>query len=146
MNKSKTNKNDRNSKSSKAKNSEDKTRENSKTKSSEECEECKEREATEFELVNAIEGFTFTNSANRYESVCDVEILSYAADSDNCKTIVIVTEIPCNQGMSICNAFEELFLQIVSTFELDPERVVWVERWPRRLGDREQSTKRPQRS
>jgi hypothetical protein len=39
------------------------------------------------------------------------------------------TELPDNPGMSICNAFEDLFLQVVEAYNLDPELIMWIEHW-----------------
>lgn len=70
--------------------------------------------------------FSYRNSANRFIGICDVEILN-----DNNLTIVIVTEPFDNPGMSICNAFEDLFCQVCKTFNLNYPKVIWIEHWPR---------------
>ena len=71
--------------------------------------------------------FSYRNSSNRFIGLCDIEVLN---DSD--RQIVIVTEPADNPGMSICNAFEDLFVQVCKTFKLDCKKVVWVEYWPQK--------------
>jgi hypothetical protein len=45
------------------------------------------------------------------------------------KIKVVVTELPDNPGMSICNAMEDLFCQVCDRFELNPDQVEWYEDW-----------------
>ena len=40
---------------------------------------------------------------------------------------VIVSELPDNPGMSICNAFEVLAHKICLEFEIDPRRLIYYE-------------------
>ena len=42
---------------------------------------------------------------------------------------VIVSELPDNPGMSICNAFEVLAHKICLEFEIDPRRLIYIEHW-----------------
>lgn len=65
--------------------------------------------------------FSYRNSSNRFIGYCYLEFI------DN---IVIVTEPPQNPGMSICNAFEELFVEVCRFFKLNPQEIVWIEHWP----------------
>jgi hypothetical protein len=67
--------------------------------------------------------FSYRVSSNRVEAQCTIEI--YRGKSD----LIIVSELPNNPGMSICNAFEELFLQVVKAYDLRPEKLLWIEHW-----------------
>ena len=69
------------------------------------------------------ETFSYRVRANRIEAECGIEI--YRGKSD----LVIITELPNNPGMSICNAFEDLFLQVVAAYGLNPEKLLWIEHW-----------------
>jgi hypothetical protein len=71
-----------------------------------------------------MEKFKYKVRANRYVAECGLEI-----HRGKNSTIVIITELPDNPGMSICNAFEDLFLQVVEAYNLDPERIMWIEHW-----------------
>lgn len=42
---------------------------------------------------------------------------------------VIVSELPTNLGMSICNSFEILAHKICLEFEIDPQRLIYLEHW-----------------
>ena len=67
----------------------------------------------------------FTYKLNRRrDAQCGLEI--YRGRSS---TIVIVTELPNNPGMSICNAFEDLILQVSTAYNLDPGQLLWIEHW-----------------
>lgn len=74
----------------------------------------------------AVERFSYKNSANRAIGFCEISICHFPN-----KTNVIVTEIPDNPGMSICNAFEDLFIQVCEFYNLDKTRVNWFEHWPK---------------
>ncbi len=73
-----------------------------------------------------IERFSYKNSGNRAIGFCEISVCRF-----HDKTNVIVTEIPDNPGMSICNAFEDLFVQVCKFYDLDPSRVRWFEHWPK---------------
>lgn len=68
--------------------------------------------------------YAFHNTVNKIQSICEIEVSKQERHQ-----YVIVTEIPDNPGMSICNAFEDLFKSVVKQFKLDPENLIWVERW-----------------
>lgn len=70
--------------------------------------------------------YAFHNTVNKIQSICEIEVSKQERHQ-----YVIVTEIPDNPGMSICNAFEDLFKSVVKQFKLDPENLIWVERWPK---------------
>lgn len=67
---------------------------------------------------------TYRVRSNNFPAKCGIEVYR-GRDS----ALVIVTELPDNPGMSICNAFEELILQVSSAYELDPSRLLWIEHW-----------------
>lgn len=68
--------------------------------------------------------FTYIPSSNRCYSECGIEVYG---NSD--RALVIVTELPDNPGMSICNAFEDLLEQVCQTYQLDREHLLWIEHW-----------------
>jgi hypothetical protein len=68
--------------------------------------------------------FTYIPSSNRFPAQCGIEVYHGSQSA-----VVIVTELPDNEGMSICNAFEDLILQVAKAFELDPGRLLWLENW-----------------
>lgn len=70
--------------------------------------------------------FSYKNSANRIISFCEISIWCFAD-----KVNVVVRELPDNPGMSICNAFEDLFVQVCQFYNLDPSQVQWFENWPK---------------
>ena len=72
-----------------------------------------------------MERFSYRNSGNRTIGFCEVGITTVEG-----KMRVTVKELPDNPGMSICNAFEDLFTQVCDLFELPPDEVEWVEHWP----------------
>ena len=45
-------------------------------------------------------------------------------------SLVILSELPDNKGMSVTNAAEQLATAIVADFNLDPQRTRWVEHYP----------------
>jgi len=67
--------------------------------------------------------FNYRVSSNKIEARCSIEI--YRGKSD----LAIVTELSNNPGNSICNAFEELFLQVVKGYDLRPDKLLWIEHW-----------------
>jgi hypothetical protein len=71
-----------------------------------------------------MEIFSYKVSSNKAIAKCGIEV--YRGQSSS---IVVVTELPTNPGMSVCNAFEDLFLQLVEAYNLDPASVLWIERW-----------------
>lgn len=58
------------------------------------------------------------------QTVCHVQIVQNKKE-----TIVITTELPINQGMSITNAAEFIVEKIVSEFHLDPLKTRFIEHW-----------------
>ncbi|MBE9170866.1 hypothetical protein IQ238_26255 [Pleurocapsales cyanobacterium LEGE 06147] len=68
--------------------------------------------------------FSYKVRSNRCPAKCGVEVTL-------CKksAVVVVTELPNNPGMSICNGFEDLFLQVCEFYKLDPASVLWIEHW-----------------
>jgi hypothetical protein len=42
---------------------------------------------------------------------------------------VVVSELPDNPGMSVCNAFEFLAHKICLEFEIDPHKLIYLEHW-----------------
>jgi hypothetical protein len=42
---------------------------------------------------------------------------------------VVVSELPDNPGMSVCNAFGFLAHKICLEFEIDPQRLIYIEHW-----------------
>ena len=55
---------------------------------------------------------------------CDLEILTSGS-----RYFVIATKLPDGSGMTICNAFEDLFVQVCRFFYLDPTKITWIECW-----------------
>lgn len=72
--------------------------------------------------------FNYRVKANNYPGICGIEVLDFEFID-----LAIVTELPDNQGMSICNAFEDLVPQVANSFGLELQRLVWVEHWLARL-------------
>jgi hypothetical protein len=72
---------------------------------------------------HTVEIFNYRSSSNEVVAQCSVEI--YRGKSD----LAIVTELANNPGMSVCNAFEELFLQVVKAYDLRPDKLLWIEHW-----------------
>lgn len=70
--------------------------------------------------------FDFKVSSNRCLARCGVDVYQGRESS-----VVVVTELPDNPGMSICNAFEDLFPQVCRKYALNPEKVLWIEYWGR---------------
>lgn len=71
-----------------------------------------------------MEIFNYRVSANTFIAKCGIEV--YRGFNS---AVVVVTELPDNEGMSICNAFEELILQVAQAYKLDPGRLLWIEHW-----------------
>jgi hypothetical protein len=46
------------------------------------------------------------------------------------RVVVIATDL--DEGPSVTNAAEEIATQIVEQFNIDPERLIWVEHYPRK--------------
>lgn len=44
--------------------------------------------------------------------------------------VAIITEVPGNQGRSVCNGIEKTARWILNAFELIAERTIWFECWP----------------
>lgn len=68
--------------------------------------------------------FSYRVRANRCLAKCALEV--YRGSNS---AVVIVTELPDNEGMSICNAFEDLILQVAETYDLNPGGLLWIEHW-----------------
>ncbi len=69
--------------------------------------------------------FPFRVSANRIEAHCGIKIHCHP----NELAVVVVTELPDNPGMSICNAFEDLLPRICCHFQLNPRQIEYFEYW-----------------
>lgn len=78
------------------------------------------------------EQFTYRVRSNNCLAQCEVKFIPRQYD-----LVVIVKELPDNPGMSICNAFEDLFPQVVSAARLPLDSIKWVEYWPA-CSDREE--------
>ena len=77
--------------------------------------------------------FPFRVSANRYGAHCHVRIIEAGP-----YTVLILSELASNEGMSVCNAFEDLLPQITYAYGLDPEHLTVIEHWgPFSYGDHE---------
>ena len=76
------------------------------------------------------ERFEFTIPFHRDKSACEVKLVKHGE-----MNLIFVKEI--NEGMSICNAFEYLFPQVLAHFNLSPENPIkWIEFWENSiLGD-----------
>ena len=55
--------------------------------------------------------------------ICDLEIT---------KNLVIVSEMPENEGTSVTNFAEQLATQVCREFEIQPKHLIWVEHYPER--------------
>ena len=74
-----------------------------------------------------IQDDTFTYlDGNRGHATCHVRIIRREGREE---AVVIVSALAENDGMSPCNAFEELAPQLVDYFDLDPRRLTYLERW-----------------
>lgn len=49
-------------------------------------------------------------------------------------SVVVVTELDDNPGTSVTNAAEHLATVVCDLYTLDPERLRWIEHYPRRKG------------
>jgi hypothetical protein len=49
-------------------------------------------------------------------------------------SLVILSELPDNPGMSVTNAADQLATGVVADFNLDPQRTRWVEHYPKATG------------
>jgi len=50
---------------------------------------------------------------------------------DGEQTVVVLTELPDNPGMSVTNAAEEIATQVRREFGLDPDQTRWIEHYPK---------------
>lgn len=64
---------------------------------------------------------------NNIEAWCDIEIYQRGPT-----TVVIMTEMPDNPGMSVTNACEFIVTQMLRAYPLDPGRCIWIEHYPER--------------
>ena len=55
--------------------------------------------------------------------ICDLEII---------KNLVIVSEMPENEGTSVTNFAEQLATLVCQEFEIAPEHLIWIEYYPER--------------
>lgn len=70
--------------------------------------------------------YEFT-AATGVKATCGLRIVRDAE-----QTVVILTELPDNRGMSVTNAAEELATQVRREFGLDPDQTRWIEHYPER--------------
>ena len=56
-------------------------------------------------------------------SICDLEIH---------KNLVIVSEMPENEGTSITNMAEQLATLVCQEYDIDPKHLIWIEHYPER--------------
>lgn len=68
--------------------------------------------------------FPYKVSANRFPCKCGIDVYSL-----NDFDVVLATELDSNQGMSICNAFEDLVPQVANAYSLNIHRLLWIEHW-----------------
>ncbi len=68
--------------------------------------------------------FNYKVRFNRMPAKCGIEVTLGKKSA-----VVVVTELPDNPGMSICNGFEDLFLQVCEFYKLNPASVLWIEHW-----------------
>ena len=66
--------------------------------------------------------YNYTGFLDSY-CICDIEII---------KNLVIVTEMPENEGTSITNMAEHLATQVCQEFDIDPKTLIWIEHYPQR--------------
>ena len=59
-------------------------------------------------------------------ATCDLRV-------DRPNHLVLVSEIQNNPGMSVTNAVVSLANQVIRDFELDPNKLVWLERYDARI-------------
>lgn len=81
-------------------------------------------------LYGAMEQLVDTNNyeftaATGVKAVCGLRIVR-----DGEQTIVVLTELPENRGMSVTNAAEEIATQVRREFGLDPDQTLWIEHYP----------------
>jgi hypothetical protein len=57
--------------------------------------------------------------------VCNIELYRL-----NDYDVVVCTELPENEGMSVTNAAEKVATAVVDGFDLEPERLIWIEHYP----------------
>jgi hypothetical protein len=62
-------------------------------------------------------------------SIPTLDITPAITDSIGVGLKVIVSELPANPGMSVCTAFEILARKICLEFEIDPQKMVYLEHW-----------------
>ena len=68
--------------------------------------------------------FNYRVRFNNCPAKCKIEV--YRGQHS---ALVIATELPDNPGTSVCNAFEDLILQVSQAYNLDPARLLWIEHW-----------------
>ncbi|MEB3190446.1 MAG: hypothetical protein VKL42_08905 [Snowella sp.] len=66
--------------------------------------------------------FEFNVQFHKDKSACEVKLVKI--DDTN---LIFVKDI--DEGMSICNAFEFLFPQVLAHFNLSPDDIHWIEFW-----------------
>ena len=69
--------------------------------------------------------FDYRVSSNRIPAHCRLRIYGGAG-----ATVVIMSQAPDSEGMSVTNAAEELATQIAQSFDLLGAATTWVEHWP----------------
>jgi hypothetical protein len=74
----------------------------------------------------AIRRFVF-EGLHGCRSVSDLEVVPLPND----RTLLIASERPDNPGTSVTNAAEELASQACEKLGIDPDKLVWIERYPR---------------
>ena len=76
-------------------------------------------------MKQVYERFEFTVPFHKEKSACEVKLVKV----DQMR-LIFVKDI--NEGMSICNAFEYLFPQVLAHFNLSPDsHIRWIEFWER---------------
>ncbi len=69
--------------------------------------------------------FEYVSATSETPGQCRVRI--YPAQR---RTVVVISELADDSGVSITPTIEELAIQICEAFQLDPEQVRWVEHHP----------------
>ena len=79
--------------------------------------------------------FRYRVAANAYPAHCHIRIIRQKKEAD---ALLIVSELASNEGMSVCNAFEDLLPQIACAYGIGPEHLTVIEHWgPFSYGDHE---------
>ncbi len=68
--------------------------------------------------------FNYKGSNNR-DAKCRIQIFEQVG-----RIVIVATELADNSGYSITNAAEQIVAEVCRKFNIDPEKLIWVEYYP----------------